>query len=115
MDLWNEVPEAKLFGESIINSIQNYKLYSTEEFSDFWFGSFATSGVDLQDEAFTPKSLESFVRQINEETLMDWGSHDPLYAVCKWMRLSIDGSDSELFRGLKTALNHLVAHKRKPL
>lgn len=78
MNLWDETPEAKLFGESIANNIQNHKLYPTEEFADLWFGSLATSGVDLQGEAFTPQSLESFAHRIKEETLWIGAHHDPL-------------------------------------
>lgn len=78
MNLWDEVPEAKLFGKSIEDNIQSYKLYPTEEFADLWFGSLATSSLDLQGEAFTPKSLEAFVQRMKEEILWIGAHHDPL-------------------------------------
>ncbi|HEX3248355.1 MAG TPA: hypothetical protein VHS05_02930 [Pyrinomonadaceae bacterium] len=78
MDLWDEVPEAGLFAKSISDNIQNYKLHPTEEFSDIWVGTLATTAVDLQREAFTRQSLAAFVQQLEQETLWIGAHHDPL-------------------------------------
>jgi predicted RNase H-like HicB family nuclease len=78
INLWAEEPKAKLFCQSVVDDIRNYKIYPNEEFCDFQFAILSTSAIDLQGEAFTPEALESGARKMNEETLWIGALHDPL-------------------------------------
>jgi len=80
MNLWDEVPEARQWYESVAASVATFKLFEAEEFAALAQVVLSTSGVDSQGEAFSPQALEKMVNEVSTGTpwVFTGADHDPL-------------------------------------
>ncbi|MBI2566065.1 MAG: hypothetical protein HYV63_03380 [Candidatus Schekmanbacteria bacterium] len=78
VDVWDDVPEAKEFCESIARNIEQHKAFAHEELEHFTLGILASTAVDAHHEAFSLGALEQAERTINSGELWMNVMHDPL-------------------------------------
>jgi hypothetical protein len=80
MNLWDEVPEARQWYESVAASVEALKWFEAEEFASLAQVVLSTSGVDSQREALSLQALGKMVDQVSSRP--PWvcmgADHDPL-------------------------------------